>query len=99
MTTQVQFVHATTNQNVKELLAKKLQKIVAKYDWVINSSVIFKEENDSKGKGKICEVELSVPGPRIFASANEDSFEKAADVTVRELQRQLKKRKASMMRH
>ena len=45
-------------------------------------------END-----KICEIELSLPGPRVFASSKENNYELAVKNTISDLEIQLKKRK------
>ena len=61
---------------------------------LIKADVFFKLENDPAGQGKICEVQLSAPGPNFFAISQEKNFELAAKKTVAELEKQLKKRKA-----
>lgn len=38
-------------------------------------------------------MELSLPGPRIFATSNERNFEVGVRETISDLERQLKKRK------
>ncbi len=96
MKTNIQFVHSETSLSAEQLVQKKLDKLENKYDWIIGADVLFKEENDTNGKGKICAIELNLPGPRIHASSNEDSFEAAAAETVNDLQKQLVKRKAEM---
>ena len=99
MKVNVQFVHMEPSPYVEELLMKKLNKLFKKYDWIITANVFFKLEKGSVGKGKICEIRLSVPGPRIFASSDEESFEKATDETIKDLKRQLKTRKGEMYPH
>jgi len=42
---------------------------------------------------------LSISGPRIFASSQEENFELAAKKTTLELEKQLEKRKAVLMAH
>lgn len=96
MKTRIQFVHSESNLSAEQLVQKKLDKLENKYDWIIGADVLFKVENDANGKGKVCAVELNLPGPRIHASTNEESFEAAAAETVKDLERQLKKRKAEM---
>jgi len=96
MTIDIQYVQMATSEAMDSLLTIKLNKLANKYDWIIRARVHFKQENDPKGKGKICEMELSAPGPRIFARSNEDDFEKAAAKTIKDLERQLSKRKAIM---
>jgi putative sigma-54 modulation protein len=99
MTIDIQYVQMATSEAMDSLLTKKLNKLAKKYDWIIMTRVRFKLENDPKGKGKICEMELSAPGPRIFARSNEDDFEKAAAMTIKDLEKQLSKRKAIMNKH
>jgi len=42
---------------------------------------------------------LSAPGLQIFAESNENSFEAATSETIRDLERQLSKRKGQMKTH
>ncbi|WP_435624599.1 HPF/RaiA family ribosome-associated protein [Flagellimonas sp.] len=89
----------STSESLSELLLKKLDRLGKKYQWVIKANVLFKEENDRTGEGKVCEIELSAPGPRLFAKANTDNFEKAMAETINELKRQLEKRQGVFVRH
>ena len=95
----IQFVHTETNHTAKKLVLEKIEHISQKYDWLIRADVFFKEEKDSQGKGKICEIRLSCPGPRIFASSNEVSFEASVAETIQDLEVQLSKRKSEMNTH
>ncbi len=96
MTIDIQYVQMPTSEAMNTLITAKLKRLANKYEWIIRTQVHFKQENDPTGKGKICEMELSVPGPRIFARSNEDDFEKAAANTIKDLEKQLSKRKAIM---
>lgn len=91
-----QFVQTETNGTADDLVFEKLENLAKHYNWLIRAKVIFKEEKGSDGKGKICEIILSLPGPQIFASSNEESFEMSVAETVRDLEVQLKKRKSEM---
>jgi putative sigma-54 modulation protein len=95
----IQFVQTAQRKGVEELVKQKVDDLGQKYDWLIGADVFFKEEKDTDGKGKICEIRLSLPGPRIFASSDEDSFENSVAETIRDLEVQLKKRKAQMSTH
>lgn len=95
----IQFVQTAQIKGVEELVKQKVDDLGQKYDWLIGADVFFKEEKDTDGKGKICEIRLSLPGPRIFASSDEDSFENSVAETIRDLEVQLKKRKAQMSTH
>tara|TARA_R110002049_G_scaffold1978_16_gene14538 strand:- start:3793 stop:4092 length:300 start_codon:yes stop_codon:yes gene_type:complete len=99
MTITIQFVKMPTSESMTNYVYEKLQKIEKKYDWVIRADVAFKIENDPSEKGHICEIELSLPGPRIFAVSNEKNYEMAVKETIRDLERQLKKRKSKIINH
>ncbi len=99
MTINIQYVKMLTSESMTEIVSKKLNKLGEKYEWIINANVAFKLEKDPSGKGNICEIELSLPGPKIFASSKEKNFELAAKNTVADLTKQLKKRKATFNHH
>jgi putative sigma-54 modulation protein len=61
--------------------------------------VFFKQDNNQKEQGKICNMELSLPGPRIFATSTEKNFEAAVKETIKDLDIQLKKRKHTFSTH
>ncbi len=92
MTINIQFVKMPTSEALSAYTEKKLQKLAIKYSWLINADVFFKLEGDHTGK-KICDMELSLPGPKVFASSKEDNFELAVKETISDLDKQLRKRK------
>ncbi|MAT89532.1 MAG: ribosomal subunit interface protein [Flavobacteriaceae bacterium] len=80
--------------------AKKLEKLFNRYDFIVRADVFFKTENTSSDEtGKICNIRLSAPGPRIFAEASNENFEKSVSESYNELKRQLQKRKEKMQTH
>ncbi|MGI9545720.1 MAG: ribosome hibernation-promoting factor, HPF/YfiA family [Flavobacteriaceae bacterium] len=99
MTINFQYIQMPTSEAMNQLMTNKLNKLGKKFDFIIRAEVFFKLENDPSGKGKICEIRLSVPGPRIFAKSNQDDFEKAAANTIKELETQLQKRKDIFKKH
>lgn len=88
----IQFVNIPVSESLEAFTIKKLNKLAKKYDLIINAAVFLKKENDTKGKGKVCEMELSLTGPRLFASSNETNYEEAVKETIRDLEKQLNKR-------
>ncbi|WP_366944315.1 ribosome-associated translation inhibitor RaiA [uncultured Aquimarina sp.] len=96
MKTNIQFVQMPTSEAMEGYVHEKLEKLYRKYDWIIKSDVFFKKENDPKGKGKICDIELSIPGPRIYATSNENNFEMAFKETLKDIETLLKKKKQEM---
>ncbi|MFD0798399.1 ribosome hibernation-promoting factor, HPF/YfiA family [Maribacter chungangensis] len=80
-----------------EAIAKeKLGHLSTKFDFVHRADVFFKTQNRSDDKEQICDIRLSMPGPRIFASTNAETFESAISETVRDLEDQLRKHKEKM---
>jgi ribosomal subunit interface protein len=96
MKLNIQFVQTAQRTEIEKLVTDKLEYLSQKFEWIIGADVFLKEEKDTYGKGKICDIRLSLPGPRIFASSDEESFEAAVGETIRDLEIQLKKRKAEM---
>jgi putative sigma-54 modulation protein len=87
-----------TSEALTAFTEKRLQKLSQKYSWLINAEVYYKLENDNMGK-KICEIELSLPGPKIFAISKEENFELALKKTLSDVDRQLRKRKETAYNH
>ncbi|MEL4308315.1 ribosome hibernation-promoting factor, HPF/YfiA family [Joostella sp. CR20] len=85
------------SSRLEELTAKRLQKLVDKYDFIVRADVFFKTENTSaKDTGKICNIRVSVPGPRLFAEASHEKFEMSIAEAADDLERQLRKKKEKM---
>ena len=99
MTINIQYVHMATSEAMNKYVIKTLEKLSKKYEWLISSQVHFEVEHNDKKKGKICKIELSLPGPRIFATSNEANYEEAVKNTVKDLEKQLKKRKEIYKTH
>ncbi|MEM1002901.1 MAG: HPF/RaiA family ribosome-associated protein, partial [Bacteroidota bacterium] len=68
-------------------------KLSEKFEFLISAQVYIKHDDKDHEAGKICNIELSLPGPRIYATSNERSYEIAVNETISDLKRQLKKRK------
>lgn len=99
MTINIQYVQMATSEAMDTYVTRKLQRLAKKYEWLIKAEVHFETQHDPKGKGKICKMELSMPGPRIFAVSNEKNHELAVKETIKDLERQLKKRKHTFKTH
>lgn len=99
MTINIQFLKMPTSEAMTEYVEKKLNKIAEKYEWLISADVTFKLENNVYGKGNICEMEFSLPGPKVFATSTKATFEAAAKETISDIEKQLEKRKAKFITH
>ncbi|NNL83836.1 MAG: ribosome-associated translation inhibitor RaiA [Winogradskyella sp.] len=99
MTINIQYVNMDSSATLSQFTEEKLQKLANRYEFLINAKVHFKHDEKLHQKGKICDIELSLPGPRIFASSNEHNYEVAVRNTISDLDRQLKKRKEIYKTH
>ncbi|MDA9774829.1 ribosome-associated translation inhibitor RaiA [Algibacter sp.] len=99
MTVNIQYVGVDVSDTLSAFTKEKLEKLFNRYEFLINASVHFKQDEKDHNDGKICNIELSLPGPRIFATANERNFEVSVRETISDLDRQLKKRKQVYKTH
>ena len=99
MTVNIQYVGVDVSDTLSAFTKEKLEKLFNRYEFLINASVNFKQDEKDHNDVKICNIELSLPGPRIFATANERNFEVSVRETISDLDRQLKKRKQVYKTH
>lgn len=93
MIVNFQYVGLDVSETLSAFTEEKLKSLFNKFEFLISATVYFKQEEHQHETGKICNIELSLPGPRIFATSNERNFEIAVRETINDLERQLKKRK------
>ncbi len=93
MTVNFQYVNVDVSETLSAFTEEKLEKLVTKFEFIISAQVYFKSDDKDHNAGKICNIELSLPGPRIFATSNERTYEMSVNETIKDLTRQLKKRK------
>ncbi|TQI69298.1 hypothetical protein JM79_0173 [Gramella sp. Hel_I_59] len=53
---------------------RKLNLLRRRYDTIQNLHVHFKLENTRQGSAKVCEIECTIPGSSIHASATKGIF-------------------------
>ncbi|WP_299112661.1 HPF/RaiA family ribosome-associated protein [uncultured Winogradskyella sp.] len=99
MTVNFQYVNTDVSETLSEFTRDKLEKLADKFEFLISAQVYIKHDDKNYDAGKICNIELSLPGPRIFATSNEPSYEMAVNETINDLTRQLKKRKEVFKTH
>ncbi|MBU2938846.1 ribosome-associated translation inhibitor RaiA [Lacinutrix sp. C3R15] len=93
MTVNFEYVDVDISETLNALATEKLEKLFNRYEFLISAVVRFKKNENDHTKGKICDIELSLPGPRVFATSDEKNYEVAVRQTVNDLEKQLKKRK------
>lgn len=96
MKTQFSFIGLEKSDALQNFTQEKLDKLEKKYDFIVQSEVHFKKDEDQDPNPYICNILLSAPGPRLFSETNESSFEAAAAKTIRDLDKQLSRRKDQM---
>ncbi|WP_046756907.1 ribosome hibernation-promoting factor, HPF/YfiA family [Kordia jejudonensis] len=90
----------TASESLEAFAREKINKLAEKYQMVIRADVFFKTENTTSDQtGMICNIRLSLPGPRLFAEASHDNFRDSISESINDLERQLRKRKEKMMNH
>lgn len=99
MTTTFQYVKIKESESLSNTTQIQLGKLHKKYPWLIKAQVFFKVENTATDKRNTCEIELSGPGPRLFATTTDVHFETAMKQTISDLDRQLRKRKEILKSH
>lgn len=92
-----EYHNINTSKRLENFVAKKLNNLENKYDFIIRADVFLKKENTSSDEtGLICNIRLSMPGPRIFTEATNNTFESSISEAINDLERQLQKRKEKM---
>jgi len=99
MNVNFRYVNVDISNTLNAFTEEKLSKLSSRYEFLIGATVRFKQDDNSHTKGKICDIELSLPGPRIFATSDEAKHEVAVRETIKDLERQLKKRKEVFKTH
>ncbi len=88
------------SERLEIFAAKKVDKLMDKYNFIVRADVSFKTENTSSpDTGMICAIRLSAPGPQLFAQASHSSFEASIAEATDDLERQLRRRKEKMQSH
>ena len=99
MIVNFQYVGVDVSDALNAFTEEKLDKLFTRYEFLISSTVRFKHDSNRHTKGKVCDIELSLPGPRIFATSDETQYEVAVRETIKDLERQLEKRKEIYKTH
>lgn len=97
MTIRFEYHEVQASKRLEAFATEKLESLFNKFSMIIRADVFFKLENTTSDEtGKICNIRLSVPGPRLFAEANQDDFMNSISETINNLDTQLTKKKGKM---
>ncbi len=93
MKLQMHAVHFDADSKLIDFIQRKVDKLEAIYERVVDGEVFLKLENGEAVDNKIVEIKLNIPGNQLFVKEQSESFEAAADQAVEIMRRQLKKHK------
>lgn len=97
MSISFQYDEVTASERLEEFTREKIDKLMERYDFIVRADVFFRKENTSSpDTGMICNIRLSVPGPRLFSEESTGEFQKSVSIVIDELERQLRKKKEKM---
>jgi putative sigma-54 modulation protein len=96
MKIQMQSIHFTAADPLKEYTREKVEKMDHFFDRITEAEVFFKLQNEVKGANKFAEIKLHVPGEILVASEQGQTFEEAIDLSVDKIKSQLLKYKGKM---
>lgn len=94
-----EYHNVSASDRLERIAQDKLENLHTKFDFVHRADVFFKTQNRTDDAEQICDIRLSMPGPRLFASTNAETFEAAIGETIRDLEDQLRKHREKMKSH
>jgi putative sigma-54 modulation protein len=82
------------DENLKELINKKVSKLERFFDHIIDCQIFLNEEGHSEhNKTQYVEIKVNVKEQVLFCKESAGMFEQAIDLAVENMKRQLKKYK------
>lgn len=96
MKLQMQSIHFTAADHLKEYTEEKVSKLDQFFDRITDGEVFFKLQNEVPGANKLVEVKINVPGETLVASEQGQSFEEAVDLAVAKVKSQLLRYKGKL---
>ncbi len=96
MQLQIESPHIEPDENLKELIYRKFEHLVKRYDRIGDCDVVLRKETSDVQKSFLVEAKMGVPKTILFASDNAETFEIALDKVIEELEHQLRRYKEEM---
>ena len=90
MRLQVQSIHFSADRKLVEYIQQRIEKLENFYHRLLRGEVYLRLNNEGI-ENKTVEIELSVPGRKLFAKEQAKSFETAVDMATEALLAQLRK--------
>ena len=89
-----EFVKIPVSDTTEIMVNEKLEALKQRYDRIIRAKVFYKKDKDPNAKNFVCEMEISIPGENLFAKSRSEELAKAIAETLKDIEKQLKKRKS-----
>jgi len=97
MNVKITSVHFDADKKLEEFITKKVNKVLQKYDNIIDVNVILQLENSQAKENKIAEMKVNTKGNDFFTKKQTASFEASTDEAIDALKRQLNKYKEKLI--
>ena len=93
MNIQIQSIHFSADQQLKDFINKKVDKLLSIDDSILTAEVFLKVDKPESYDNKIVEIKLHAPSSEYFAKKQSNSFEESADLVSQALRKQIIKNK------
>ena len=93
MNIQIQSVRFSADKKLKEFINKKVEKLFAIDDSIINANVYLKVDKPESYDNKIAEIKLNSSAFKYFAKKQANSFEESIDLVLQALKKQILRNK------
>jgi len=93
METKIQSIHFQANEQLKEFIFNKVNKLEHLNHKIKACDVSLKLEKSDVETNKLCEIKLFLPDVELFTKRQCTTFEQACNETIAAIQDQLRKHK------
>jgi putative sigma-54 modulation protein len=93
MRVKINSVHFKADKKLEDFISEKVGKLESYYDGVISSEVTLRLNKNEQAGNKVAEIRVNLPGMDLFAKKQATSFERAADIAVEALRKQITRHK------
>ena len=93
MNIQIQSINFVADQQLKDFINKKINKLISIQDRIINADIYLKVDKPESHDNKIVEIKLHSSDGGFFAKKQSNSFEESADLASQALRKQIIKQK------
>ena len=93
MNIQIQSINFVADQQLKDFINKKVNKLISIQDSIINADIYLKVVKPESHDNKIVEIKLHSSEGGFFAKKQSNSFEESVDLASQALRKQIIKHK------